>query len=185
MIIGPAKTVNQNQSYFHRTFRATITAKQLLEDYQKLGQWQYVARKHHVSHAYIIMARKMLGIFEKTITRGKQYGGLNSRHTKNRGKNKDRRGYIKVGRYHPENNKGYVTYEHVLVMEKHLGRTLEPRESVHHIDGNKSNNSLENLYLCNHSLHRKTDLSAQYLVYELYKKGIVDFDREKGIYYLK
>lgn len=185
LMIKPAKTINQNQSYFHKTFRATITEAKLMEEYNKLGQWQLVAKKYHVSHAYIIMARKMLNIFEKTITKGKQYGGLNSKHTKNRGKNQDKRGYVKVGRYHPENTKGYVTYEHVLVMEKKLNRPLEPGEGIHHIDGNKSNNTIENLYLCNHSSHRKADLSAQYLIYDLYKKGIVGFDKKKGVYYLK
>lgn len=45
------------------------------------------------------------------------------------------------------------TYEHVIVMEKYLGRKLSPNECVHHIDGNKLNNNIENLQLMERSKH--------------------------------
>lgn len=184
MPLPAAKTDNQNQSYFHRTFRATVTAEQLLTDYEELGQWKKVAEKHNVSHAYIIMARKWLGIFSQTITKGRQYGGLNSRNTKNGGKNKCARGYIVVGRYHPDNPHERTVYEHTLVMEKYLGRPMLPGELVHHIDDNKSNNNIENLYLTDHKGHRKCDLSLQQLGYKLYKLGLIKFDKITGVYNL-
>lgn len=45
-----------------------------------------------------------------------------------------------------KNKTGYIL-EHRLIMEQHLGRYLEPTEVVHHIDGNPTNNNVDNLQL--------------------------------------
>lgn len=90
-------------------------------------------------------------------------------------------GYIY--RYSPNHphatKKGYVA-EHRLVMESIIGRFLLPTESVHHIDGNKENNSPENLMLMkSESEHRK--LHVKYRTFN--SKGF-DGHRESGQFYL-
>lgn len=70
------------------------------------------------------------------------------------------RGYVMI--YSPNHpnavkigNTKYVR-EHRLMMEAELGRYLKPYEVVHHINGEKSNNKINNLMLFNsHSEHKK------------------------------
>lgn len=54
-------------------------------------------------------------------------------------------GFIRSDGYRELSVRGRKVLEHRYVMEQHLGRRLTRWESVHHKDGNKTNNDLGNL----------------------------------------
>ncbi len=49
---------------------------------------------------------------------------------------------------HPHQYRGGYVYEHRRVVEKAIGRYLDPKEKVHHINGDIIDNRVENLVLC-------------------------------------
>lgn len=55
---------------------------------------------------------------------------------------------------HPKSFKGWY-YEHRLVIERQLDRILQEWETVHHINENKQDNRLQNLFLCTREQHNK------------------------------
>jgi hypothetical protein len=65
-------------------------------------------------------------------------------------------GYISPAGYRIISRKGKsLLYEHRVVAEEMLGRPLEHDEVVHHIDGNRSNNSPDNLVVMKRKEHDK------------------------------
>ena len=96
--------------------------------------------------------------------------------------NKGKRGtYIKLGYkmiYNPEhpdcNASGYCS-EHRLVMEEKLGRRINKKEIVHHINGIKTDNRIENLQLVTHKEHIKLTMMATYNLIEKERvKEVID-----------
>lgn len=75
----------------------------------------------------------------------------------------DRDGYIRTyAPGHPWPRRGGYIMEHVRVVELAIGRRIEAGEVVHHIDGDRRNNAIENLQVMtagDHSRHHRTSES--------------------------
>jgi hypothetical protein len=69
----------------------------------------------------------------------------------------DKQGYVRIWRPdHPNAKRSGYILEHRLVMSEHLGRPLEKHEAVHHINGIKHDNRIENLQIVTAKLHHGT-----------------------------
>lgn len=77
------------------------------------------------------------------------------------GKHTDNKGYVvvTVSKNDPYYSmtghaRGYAR-EHRLIMARHLGRALKPTEHVHHLNGIKDDNRIENLFISKNGEHIK------------------------------
>lgn len=82
------------------------------------------------------------------------------------------------------NPQGGRVYEHILVMEKNLGRYLTKEERVHHINGVKSDNRIDNLYLVKDDKHHQVIHSKlETFMFKLIEIGKISFDKETETFY--
>lgn len=79
-----------------------------------------------------------------------KYEGIRRREPKIGGKHITTAGYVSVYM-----GKGKRQLEHRLVMGKVLGRPLDRREEIHHINGNRRDNRPDNLRMVSPSEHQK------------------------------
>lgn len=64
-------------------------------------------------------------------------------------------GYMRANRpSHPNSSRTGQISQHTYVMSKHLGRPLTPNESIHHKNGIRHDNRLENLELWSSKTHK-------------------------------
>lgn len=85
---------------------------------------------------------------------------IHKKFIQNRKTSKNSRGYLSTFcPCHPKADKGWVA-QHRLVMELFLGRYLESYEIVHHINGIKDDNRIENLELMTRGGHNSCHFSG-------------------------
>jgi len=85
-------------------------------------------------------------------------------------------------KYYNDGNKRIFTHREKI--EKSIGRKLMSSETIHHIDCNKNNDDLENLFLCSSSKHKRLHYQLENISRELIKMGYIKFDKKKEEYCL-
>lgn len=135
---------------------ATRTAHEMPYQVDEAGQWWYVARNYR-SRAYPRECEECGSTFYSRKSDGtrfcaKRCGLVGGRHPTWRGGKTMQKGYVLVRVRDDDlaasmrHMRGYVP-EHRAIVARALGRALQQSEHVHHINGDKSDNRLENLQI--------------------------------------
>lgn len=112
-----------------------------------------------------------------------EFGGSGDKHSQWKGGVVIKNGYPM--KYSPNHSRRYnIPYVpmHVLVIEKAIGRTPNKTEPIHHIDLDRKNYDIKNLFLCEDSKkHQAVHRSLDRIVSKLIKSGKIKF--KDGEYY--
>ena len=101
-------------------------------------------------------------------------------------------GYIYVlCKEHPFAPEKGLIAQHRLIMEEHLGRFLTRKEVIHHVNGIKNDNRIENLTLCKNNVDHQKHHKRYFYVkkewlekeYNQNKKSIAQIAKEAGFSY--
>lgn len=87
--------------------------------------------------------------FVKTRYKPQRFCSVECKHQNNAEKRTEHKGWKvrETDGYVISSIRGRTVMQHRIVMEQNLGRELRPYENVHHLNGNRSDNRIENLEL--------------------------------------
>ena len=152
--------------------RKTPDDKTLRKERKRGLSGKDIASKYGVSKACVCRHLRRLGINQET-----PIGKKGKEHSQWKGGRGVKSGYWTVHEpNHPRALNNGRVWEHILIMEKKLKRRISKSEPIHHIDFNRKNNSIRNLYVCkNHAEHQSIHRSLEGVATNLYKRGSVKF----------
>lgn len=156
LISTPQNPINLNETWVYESaswwkiFKSGIRTKAYLKNCHQCKEYFLslpATKKRFCSKKCSGAHTAALSVEKKKIEFGNRSG--ENCHMWKGGRNIIRGGYVEI--YcpnHPFARGGKYVREHRLIMENYLGRYLERWEVVHHINGIKDDNRIENLELC-------------------------------------
>lgn len=150
--IHPAKKIELDK--FRELFYDKRLPNQEIADYFKVGVsalGRFRARNGLPGRGWATGVSPVVG-----MKPGKKCREMAARSNKGRKAWNNKGGYVNVWGYKrvPVGNSKNML-EHRYVMEQHLGRKLDRKEHVHHINGDKLDNRIDNLEVLTNSEHGK------------------------------
>ncbi len=149
--------------------------RNLIRERLKSGEsLRHIASTMGVTYQTLQYHRRIWGepVLRKAHTSGKDHASWNGVEFV------DRWGY-KMIRSPERSSRNPYTAEHIVVAEKKLGRKIVMGEHVHHLNGNKADNSPENLLVCTASQHRTLHRQLEELAIELVRKGKIIYKDDR------
>lgn len=167
------RDVNKENSLEYKLGLTENELKQKLEQLylKELKSVNDIANILGVTSTIITRRLKRFGIATRSHKEANRISNSGEKSKRwNGGKTTHSEGYILVrSKEHPSaDSRGYV-YEHRLVLEKHLGRYLRKDEHVHHKNGVKNDNRLENLEILTNSEHSTLHIKEKHKNKYIYK----------------
>jgi hypothetical protein len=159
------------------------------EERMKYKDFEWLDRKHNIENKSLREICRTIGVSRNVVSRWMDELGVKKR-TKEEGASKvqKRVGYKQGKNHHrwkggrPRNHHGYVMIkndgkmrlEHRVIMENHIGRKLKENEHIHHKNGVRDDNRIENLQIVDpvehQRIHNKLEIPEDELTY-LVEKG--------------
>jgi len=136
------------------TYQPPCSKEKLIEFYVKDNMSQVeIAQSLGVSQKVIWKAMIRFNIKTRPQIKRNQFGEKNSSWKGGKTIHYNGKYIYQLAYGHPKAKTFPYVFEHILVMEKRLGRYLNDGEIIHHKNGNRKDNRIENLVLTSRAEH--------------------------------
>ncbi len=164
--------LEESKAKFRRKNRPNINEKEIIILYQSGSSLKDIGRKFNCSPFLIKERLIRQNIPIRGIKEAIKLCALQGKHISNwKGGRKKKNGYLYIMKkeYPRSDRQGYVA-EHILVWEKAHNRTLPNGYIIHHLNGIRDDNRIENLIALTSKQHHKLRIPYQKRIRELEKE---------------